>query len=342
MATRTQPLRVLLVDQLLQLSTFARPHLDPAEVRLVGDGCTYDAMLEAVRRHSPDVIVVELAGPTEDAFAAIEAVMADYPTPILVLNAHSTPALNPFRALALGALDVAERPAGDSPAFWHSLSEKIALIAQVQVVRHIKGNRLKRRVRRESELAPAFPLVAIAASLGGPRALSSILRMIPKAFPAPICVCQHISEGFTDGLAQWLSCETELRVTEAKDDEALSPGTVFIAPSRAHLLVTRAGRIRLDDGLPRLGFKPSCDALLISAAEAFGRRAIGVVLTGMGKDGAQGLKQIRMRGGRTVVQDRASCVVFGMPKEAVEIGAAEQVLPLDRIAPALIQLADHC
>jgi two-component system chemotaxis response regulator CheB len=331
-----------MVDQLLKLSNLARPHLDPAEVKLVGDGCTYGAMLEAVRRHSPQVIVVELGGPTEDAFAAIEAVMADYPTPILVVNAHSTPALNPFRALALGALDVAERPAGDSPAFWRNLSEKIALIAQVQVVRHIKGTRLKRRQRPESDLAPAFPLVAIAASLGGPRALSTILRMIPKAFPAPICVCQHISDGFTDGLAQWLSCETTLRVTEAKDGEALAPGSVFIAPSQAHLLVTHSGRIQLDNGPPRLGFRPSCDALLISAAEAFGRRAIGVVLTGMGRDGAHGLKQIRMRGGHTIVQDRASCVVFGMPKEAVEIGAAEQVLALEKIAPALIQLADHC
>jgi two-component system chemotaxis response regulator CheB len=166
--------------------------------------------------------------------------------------------------------------------------------------------------------------------------------MIPKAYPAPICVCQHISEGFTNGLAQWLSSETALRVIEASDGEALSPGTVFIAPSGAHLLVSRAGRTQLDDGPPRMGFKPSCDLLLTSAAEAFGQRAIGVVLTGMGKDGALGLKEIRALGGRTIVQDEASCIVFGMPKEAVEIGAAEQVLPLHQIAPALIQLAENC
>lgn len=342
MARRAHPLRVLMVDQYLRLSSAAQAHLDPAEVRLVGEGSSYGTMAEAVLRHSPDVVVVELTGLTDEPFAAIEEVMAERPTPILVLNAHSTPALNPFRALALGALDVAERPANDSADFWRGLSERLVLLAQVQVVRHIKGNRYRRTVRRDGQTSPAFPLVAIAASLGGPRALSAILRMIPKAYPAPICVCQHISEGFTDGLAQWLASETALRVIEAVDDEPLSPGTVFIAPSRAHLLVNRSGRARLDHGPPRLGFKPSCDALLTSVAESFGHRAIGVVLTGMGKDGAQGLKQIRLRGGRTIVQDRASCVVFGMPREAVEIGAAEQILPLDKIAPALIQLAETC
>ncbi len=341
MTTRDQPLRVLIVDQFLQLAAIARRHFDPAAVKLVSDGCTYSAMVEAVRRYSPDLILVELTGQSESPFTAIEAVMAANPTPILVLNAHSAPALNPFRALALGALDVAERPADDSPAFWRQLSHKLALLAQIQVVRHVRGNRFKRRVGR-AEAAPNFPLVAIAASLGGPKALSAILRMIPKAYPASICVCQHISDGFTNGLAQWLSSETALRVTEATDDEALSPGTVFIAPSGAHLLVSRSGRIRLDDGPPRMGFKPSCDLLLISAAEAFGRRAIGVVLTGMGKDGALGLKEIRALGGRTIVQDEASCIVFGMPREAVEIGAAEQVLPLHQIAPALIQLAETC
>ncbi|HME92345.1 MAG TPA: chemotaxis protein CheB [Myxococcaceae bacterium] len=342
MAPRSKPARVLLVDEALQLTASARPLFDSPELKAVGEGCSYSSMLASVLRHAPNIVVVELTRDNEEAFAAIETVMNEHPTPILVLHSGEATSLDPFRALALGALDVAERPRDPSPSFWRELVPKLVLLAQVHVVRHMKGNRIKRRGLAGTEPSPPSPLVAIAASLGGPRALSILLRMVPKAFPAPICVCQHISHGFTNGLAQWLSSEAELRVVEAIDDEPLTPGTVFLAPSRAHLLVTADGRTRLDDGPARMGFRPSCDALLTSAAEAYRHRAIGVVLTGMGRDGAQGLKHIRMRGGRTIVQDRASCVVFGMPKEAVEIGAAEQILSLDRIAPALIQLVERC
>lgn len=342
MPPRPKPARVLLVDEELQLAASARPLFDAPELKIVSQGCTYSSMLAAVERHVPNVVVMELAGNNEDAFAAIETVMSEQPTPILVLHPREGASLDPFRALALGALDVAERPRRPTDSFWRELVPKLALLAKVQVVRHIKGRRLRTQAPVRREQSPSSPLVAIAASLGGPRALSMILRMIPKAFPAPICVCQHISDGFTHGLARWLSSETTLRVTEAMDDEPLRAGTVFLAPSRAHLLVTASGRTRLDDGPARMGFKPSCDALLTSAAESYGSKAIGVVLTGMGRDGAQGLKQVRLHGGRTIVQDRDSCVVFGMPREAVEIGAAEQILSLDRIAPALIQLVERC
>ncbi len=161
--------------------------------------------------------------------------------------------------------------------------------------------------------------------------------MIPPGFRAPIAVCQHISDGFTGGLASWLASETSRPVLEAEDGQWLVPGAVFVAPSRAHLLVTSDGKVRLDDGPPLAGFRPSCDALLQSAARAFERQAIGVVLTGMGRDGARGLKEIRDRGGHTIAQHESSCVVYGMPQEAVELGAAEAVLPLEQIAPALIR-----
>ncbi len=333
---------MLLVDEALRLGARARPLFEAPELKVVGPGCTYSSMLGSIVRHAPDVVVLELARDNEEAFAAIEAVMNEQPTPILVLHPRDATWMDPFRALALGALDVAERPPEPPKSFWRELVPKLWLLAQVQVVRHVQGNRLKRRSPVQREPSPSLPVVTIAASLGGPRALSMILRMIPKTFAAPICVCQHIADGFTDGLAQWLSLETALHVTEALHDQPLKPGAVLLAPSRAHLLVTANGRTRLDDGPTRMGFRPSCDALLISAAESYGPMAIGVVLTGMGRDGAQGLKQIRLRGGHTIVQDRASCVVFGMPKEAVKIGAAEQVLSLDRIASALIELVGHC
>jgi two-component system chemotaxis response regulator CheB len=184
--------------------------------------------------------------------------------------------------------------------------------------------------------------VAIAASLGGPRALSQMLSMLPRELSAPVCICQHISEGFTQGLAQWLSAETGHGVEEAREGELLEPGTIYVAPSLYHFRVMNQGRVALDPGPPIQGFRPSCDALLESVANAFGRRAIGVILTGMGRDGASGLRMIRENGGRTIAQDEASCVVWGMPGEAVELGAAQTVLPLEKIASTLVKWVDEC
>jgi two-component system chemotaxis response regulator CheB len=199
----------------------------------------------------------------------------------------------------------------------------------------------KPNVRPPPTDAP-YPLLAIASSLGGPKALSVLLKTLPGKFPAPVCICQHISDGFTEGLAQWLGSETPLRVLEASDGVEMVPGSVYIARSGSHLVVRPGGRLALDPGPPVRGFRPSCDVLLTSAAEVFGTRTLGVILTGMGRDGARGLKEIRERGGRTIAQDKASCAVYGMPREAVRLGAAEEVLPLDQIGPTLIQWVETC
>jgi two-component system chemotaxis response regulator CheB len=338
-------IRVLLVDGDGHLYDRVRPLFEGTELRTAaGRGMDYPNALAGVLQSSPDILVVDLR--TEDALDAIESVMAERPTPILGLYDGRQPAgkgVDPFRALALGALDVAELP--QARAAWVELGRKLALLSQVRVVQHVQGKLRKRGKTLPPVHAPheqPFPLVAVAASLGGPKALSQILRMIPRGFPAPIVICQHISIGFTEGLAQWLAAETALVVAEARDGDKLVPGTVFIAPSGAHLLVRSDATLRLDPGPPIQGFRPSCDALLSSAAEAFGRRAVGLILTGMGRDGARGLKEIRARGGRTVAQDESTCVVFGMPGEAVSLGAAEEVLPLDEIAGALIRLVDQC
>ncbi|RKH03679.1 chemotaxis protein CheB [Corallococcus sp. CA053C] len=291
---------------------------------------------DVVRRHFPDVLLVDLLH--AEALGAIERIMAARPVPILALHPGVLTGQQAFQALALGALDVMDRPIHPGPEFWHSVGRKLVMLAQV------KGVRPSPSVSRQAPEGPAapFPLVALAASLGGPKAVAQVLRMIPRGFPAPIAYCQHISEGFTEGLAHWLSSETALRVVEATHDAWMEPGTVYIAPSGGHLLVKPEGRLELDSGPALRGFRPSCDMLLTSAGEAFGRRCIGVILTGMGRDGARGLKEIRERGGRTIAQDEASCVVYGMPREAVLLGAAQEVLPLERIGPTLVQWVDAC
>jgi two-component system chemotaxis response regulator CheB len=243
--------------------------------------------------------------------------------------------------MALGALDVVERPASPGADFWAHVSRKLVMLAQVKAMRRV-STRPGQKTPREDAPRPPFPLVAIAASLGGPKAVSQVLRMLPRGFPAPIAYCQHISEGFTEGLAHWLAMETTLRVKEAEDSVVMEPGTVYIAPSGSHLFVRPEGRLELDSGPPLRGFRPSCDMLLTSAGEAFGSRCIGVILTGMGRDGARGLKEIRERGGRTIAQDEATSVVWGMPREAVQLGAAQEVLPLGRIGSTLLQWVDVC
>ena len=304
----------------------ARAELVPA-----GPPVGFGGLVDAVARLRPQVVVLDLEEGGAAALAAIEAVMADQPTPILLVAPLGADRQEAIRAMAAGALDVLERPGRELPEFAAVLRDRARLLAKVKVVVHPRGKR-QRRAERARGGRPAFHLVAIAASLGGPRALAVLLKGLPRDFPAPLVVCQHITPGFAEDLSRWLSAECRRDVREARGGETLEPGVVFVAPSNAHLRVRGDARLALDDGAPVGGFRPSCDVLLSSAAAAFQDRCVGVVLTGMGRDGAQGLLEVRQRGGHTVAQDEATSVVYGMPGEAVAAGAAEAVLPLDQIA----------
>jgi two-component system chemotaxis response regulator CheB len=180
--------------------------------------------------------------------------------------------------------------------------------------------------------------VAVGASLGGPRALATLLRALPPAFSLPLAVVQHIASGFAEGLAGWLGQESGRVVRVARDGDALVPGAALLAPCGHHLEVER-GRVRLTDAPPIDTFRPSVEPLFRSAARAYGRAACGVLLTGMGRDGAEALKAVRDAGGVTLAQDEATSAVFGMPRAALEAGAVDRVFPLDAIARALGGLA---
>ncbi|WNG52663.1 chemotaxis protein CheB [Archangium minus] len=326
---------MLLVGEVLRSAS--RGLFDGVVLAPAGNVCEFSEALEGVQRLHPDVVVVDLSGP--DALKAIQRVMAERPVPVLALHPGVLSGAEAFQALAYGAVDVVDRPSEPGLDFWQTVGRKLMLLAEVRVSRPVQAQ--KQNVRPPPTDAP-YPLVAIASSLGGPKALSMVLKTLPRDFPAPVCICQHISDGFTEGLAQWLGSETPLRVVEAKDGEEMAPGSVYIARSGTHLVVRPKGRLVLDPSPPVRGFRPSCDVLLTSAAESFGTRVLGVILTGMGRDGARGLKEIRERGGRTIAQDKASCAVYGMPKEAVRLGAAEEILPLDQIGPMLVQWVQTC
>lgn len=284
----------------------------------------------------PDVVTMDLRMPTSDGFEGIARIMAERPTPILVLTAEPAEP-NTFRALSLGALDLIEKPAlGQQDRFGHELVERLRLLAGTPVIRHVRGGRSRRAASRPDRSGRRFDLVAIAASLGGPRALGVLLKSLPPEFPVPVVVVQHMADGFTAGLTRWLTQETGRTVREATDGERLHPGSVLVAPAGRHLLVERS-RVRLDDGPPQHGFRPSATPLFRSVAASYGPRACGVILTGMGNDGADGLKELRDAGGYTLAQDEATCAIFGMPRAAIEAGAVERVLPLDEIGPALLE-----
>jgi two-component system chemotaxis response regulator CheB len=288
------------------------------------------------RTLEPDVITMDLNMPDADGFSGIARIMAETPTPILVLTVHREEAVG-FRALSLGALDILEKPspASNLDDYGALLRSRLRLLAGVKVIRHPRG--LRSRHATLARAAARTDLVAIGASLGGPRALATLLRGLPRGFAAPIVVVQHIADGFTEGLANWLTQESRLEVREARDRDVLRPGLVLLAPTGRHLVVTQ-GTARLSDAPPVDSFRPAVTPLLRSAAEAYGPRACGVILTGMGRDGADGLKALRSSGGHTIAQDEGTSAVYGMPRAAIESGAVDQVLPLDDIARALLEL----
>jgi two-component system chemotaxis response regulator CheB len=302
-------------------------------VAVAADG---NAAAALARTLKPDVITMDLNMPDVDGFSGIARIMAETPTPILVLTGNRAEAVG-FRALSLGALDIIEKPqeTTDLAEYGALLRSRLRLLAGVKVIRHLRG--LRERRADEPRIAVRAELVVVGASLGGPRALATLLRGLPATFPAPIAVVQHIADGFTEGLASWLASESRLEVREARDGDVLRPGRVLLAPTGRHLLVGD-GAARLSDAPPVDTFKPSVTPLFQSAARAYGPRVCGVLLTGMGRDGAEGLKAIRTGGGPTLAQDEATSAVFGMPRAAIELGAVQRVLPIEEIARVLLEL----
>jgi two-component system chemotaxis response regulator CheB len=330
-----KPIRVLVADDSeLFRELLARViALDPGleVVATVGDG---KAAAELTRICKPDVITMDLDMPDVDGYSGIAQIMAATPTPILVLTAYREEAVG-FRALSLGALDILEKPSPHSTLdeYGALLRSRLRLLAAVRVIRHPRGA----RSQGHGPLGVPRPeIVVIGASLGGPRALAALLRALPSSFPTPILVVQHIADGFTEGLAAWLAQEAALEVREARDGDELRGGLVLMAPAKRHLVVSR-GVARLSNAPPVETFKPSVTPLFVTAAEAYGSRVCGVVLTGMGRDGEEGVRALKRAGAHVLAQDEASSVVFGMPRAAMEAGA-DRLVPLEDIPRLLTEM----
>jgi two-component system chemotaxis response regulator CheB len=310
--------------------------------------------LEAVKRAAelkPSVITMDVDMPVMDGLQAVERIMAESPTPILMLTAdprHQAPELT-CKALEAGALALQVKPALDAgPDAWN-LAREVKLLSSVKVIRHLRGMSKRPAARPAPAVSPpaehaAFQsspigIVAIASSTGGPQVIHKLLSELPGDFPVPVVIVQHINAAFADSLAGWLAAHSKLKVRVAKEGDALVPGEVLIAPPGQHTRVQSRGRLSVSPGEPRDGHMPSATLLLESAAKIYGRRAVGMILTGMGTDGADGIVAIKQAGGKTVAQNQESCVVFGMPGAAIAKKGVDQVVHGDELSQALLRLA---
>ncbi len=337
------PIRVLVADD----STSVRQVLcallaeDP-RIEVVGQAADGVSAVDQAIRLEPDVITMDVQMPRLGGLGAIAAIMAHAPTRILVVcdTSKSSEMDLSFRAVSAGALEFIPKPRTGEPIreWGKRLVESVRLMADVPVVRRRQGS-----VAQPGELLAvggrAIDIFGVVASTGGPPALAQLFGALPEDFPLPILVAQHMAPGFARGLATWLDQGTRLKVRLTEDRVALEPGHVYIPPDGDDIVVDRYERVRTPPG-ESLNC-PSGDRLLRSLATVFGPRAGGAVLTGMGDDEARGLLAIQQGGGFTMAQDEESCVVFGMPGSAAEMGATTKLMPIDHIAIEMVQIAQR-
>lgn len=294
---------------------------------------------ELIKKHNPDVITLDVEMPKMDGIDFLERLMRLRPMPVVMISSLTQKGSDiTLRALELGAFDFVEKPQMGIRSTMVEYSEMIA-----DKIRWAAKSPIPKRIDQESVAEPQIlkaplltseKLLIIGASTGGTEAIREVLQRFPPDSPA-ILIAQHMPGGFTKSFAERLNRLCSITVKEAEDGERILPGHAYIAPGTHHLKIVKSGAnylCLLDDGEPVNRHKPSCDVLFISAAQNAGKNAVGVVLTGMGKDGAKGLLRMKEAGSYTIAQDEKTSIVFGMPKEAIEIGAAVDVLPLQKIA----------
>ena len=337
-------IRVLVVDDSALVRKVLSTELSRFDdIEVVGTAMDPYVARERIAELHPDVMTLDIEMPRMDGLSFLEKLMRHFPLPVIVVSSLApTNSQTALRALALGAVDVVSKPGSG-----YSTPDVAG-----QLVRAIRAA-ARARVRRVDDLPPPVPVaipaqldttlkvLAIGASTGGTRAIETVLRGLPAGAPGAVIV-QHMPEQFTAAFAARLDGLCAVEVREARDGDLLVPGLALVAPGNYHMLLERSGAkylVRVRSGPPVHHQRPAVDVLFRSAARAAGRNVVAALLTGMGADGAQGLLELRRAGAATIAQDEQSCVVFGMPREAIALGAAERILPLGEIAGALLSAA---
>ena len=348
----SHPIRALIVDDSPSIRTILEMMLsDLPDIQVVGQAIHGAEAVRMVLRLHPDVVTMDIRMPVMDGLEATSQIMSVCPTPIIILaggvDADDEIA---FRALEAGALTVIEKPSGllakNFDVVREQLISTIRTMAGLKVLSRSKASFSANNVgpmtaMLQSMVTRPVRLVAIAASTGGPPILKYIFDNLPKEFSIPIVVVQHVLETFAQGMADWLNSSSALTVVTAVDQERLVPNRVYIAPGGAHLVVTPGGRLHLDTSAPLKGHRPSATMLFDSVAKVFGKDAVGIILTGMGDDGVEGLKNLGKAGAHIIAQNEESCTVFGMPKMAIDAGTVDEILPPMEIVSRLVKLHSH-
>jgi two-component system chemotaxis response regulator CheB len=346
-------IRVLLVeDSQIALVLLKRILKSSAEIEVVGEAHTGLEALKLIPKLEPDVICTDLHMPHMNGLELTTEVMELYPRPILVISVsvQTDDSRNIFQLLDAGAVDIFPKPTlgllADDEVFRNELINKIKILSGVKVFRKKRKpptqNLLVENLATFSSKSLAIPkVVVIGASTGGPQALKELLSKLPLDFPLPVICIQHIYVGFLQGLLDWLAVGCRLPIQIAQPGDIPKPGRIYFPPEQQHLELDERGRFIYSDSPPVAGHRPSVTVTFTSVAKFYGQACVGILLTGMGRDGAEGMQAIAQAGGFTIAQDEASSVVFGMPKAAVELGAAQQVLPIHAIAPRLISLLQN-
>jgi two-component system chemotaxis response regulator CheB len=348
--------RVLVVEDSLTIRKRLVEVLEQApNFEVVGEAEDGRQAIERCLSLRPDAVTMDMMLPVMTGLAATEYIMAHCPTPILVVSAsfNRGEVFKTYDALAAGAVEVIEKPTGrEAPGVWErEFLTTLKIVSRVRVITHPRArlNGTGREPRAPSDRAPypapateprSISLVALGASTGGPNALVEVLRGLPKELDAPVLVVLHIGASFAPAFGEWMGTQVPRKVAYAKGGEVLhSLGSrVLLAPPDRHLAL-RGGRLELTDESERHSCKPSVDVLFESIAREHGPETAACLLTGMGRDGALGLLALRRSGAATFAQDEATSIIYGMPREAAQLGAAERILPLGEIGPALGALA---
>jgi two-component system, chemotaxis family, protein-glutamate methylesterase/glutaminase len=343
----SEPIRVLVVDDSALMRKLIPAILarDPS-IEVVGTAMDGAFALKKIEELHPDVVTLDLEMPRMDGMETLRLIMRRAPLPVILFSTHSKEgAYSTLKALALGAVDFIAKPTDAAAGHLETIADQ--LIDKIKVAKRAVGRKLPPAVLPDapplkkgtrSALAPNR-IIAIGISTGGPNALQFVLSQIPAEFPASILVVQHMPEGFTEMFARRLDECCALDVQEAKSGDLLVAGRVLICPGNRHMMVRRMPRgdmAVLSDGQPVNGHRPSVDVLFHSVAQEFGLTAVGVLMTGMGEDGAEGLGAIKGAGGMTIAQSEDTCVVSGMPRAAILKGHANKIVPLDSMGAYLV------
>jgi two-component system chemotaxis response regulator CheB len=345
--------RVVIADDSSLARAMLREFLESEEhIEVVGEAGDGREAVALTRELKPNLVTMDLEMPVMSGLEAIEEIMCTKAVPILVVSSVAD-ARNALAAIERGALEVVAKP-DYTPEQAADFVAKVRMLAGVSVI-----TRMRPRPTVSSLPSPSLPTVspastfvplpangshyphvfAIASSTGGPQALAQILPALPGGFSCPVVIAQHIADGFAGGMVDWLASLCKLPVRLAAEGDLLQAGVIYISPSERHLCVTPARRLTLIERVPADVYRPSCDVLLNSVADVFGRQAVGIILTGMGSDGARGMARMVEKHGTTLGQDEASSVIYGMNRVAIEAGAVQQVLPVADLAAVMIRLA---